>query len=273
MSFNPSTRWLSRLRKIALLPFRPWVKRPAGEWVDLIRLGSPHGGKTLALLPNLYRATLLSGGAGEDISFDLAFLSQFGGRVILVDPTPRAIHHIEDTLCRLGFPNEKEFGPGGRQPVDSYDLSKIGEGQITYIAKALDCTSGKEIDLVAPADARHVSYSSPLLRAEKLEESPTLLRCKTISVQDALGESQSQMASVVKLDIEGAALEALHGMLEAKIHPSQIIVEIEELDFPSLRNYQRARQILRLLKSEGYLLVSREKSDFTFVLKSHLATK
>lgn len=273
ISLNPVTRLFSRLRKLVLLPFRPWVKRPTGDGLNLVRLGSPHGGKTLAVLPNLYGSTLLSGGAGEDISFDVAFLARFGGRVVLVDPTPRAIQHIQNTLTRIGFPSESDFGPDGTQPADSYDLSEIGEGQITYIAKALDRMSEKDIDLLAPEDPRHVSFSSPLLRASKLDEAPTRLSCKTISVQDALRESHSQIPSVVKLDIEGAALEALSGMLGAKIHPSQIIVEIEELDFPSLRNYQRARQILRLLKSGGYVLVSREKSDFTFVLKTHLATK
>ena len=40
--------------------------------------------------------------AGEDASFDVEFTTRFKARIIIVDPTPRAIDHFEAIQKRLG---------------------------------------------------------------------------------------------------------------------------------------------------------------------------
>jgi hypothetical protein len=59
--------------------------------------GTSYGGWKLppnTVLDNT--SVVLSAGVGEDISFDLAIQSKFGCHVHLIDPTDRAIRHVEE---------------------------------------------------------------------------------------------------------------------------------------------------------------------------------
>lgn len=68
----------------------------------LIKLGSKYGGWTFADVQNLQGSTIISGGLGEDASFDVEFAARFGARVVLVDPTPRSIRHFEELQASAG---------------------------------------------------------------------------------------------------------------------------------------------------------------------------
>ena len=64
-------------------------------------LGSAYGGWHL-IDNNLSEGVILSAGVGEDVSFDVDFINRFGGVVIFIDPTPRALEHLSSIENSLG---------------------------------------------------------------------------------------------------------------------------------------------------------------------------
>src|ERR1700722_4586260 len=83
----------------------------------LRRLGSKYGGWTFEPSSDLQHSTIGSCGWGEDASFDVEFAAAFHARVIIVDPTPRAIAHFAEMQARFGQPAVSQFVPGGKQPA------------------------------------------------------------------------------------------------------------------------------------------------------------
>ena len=69
----------------------------------------------------------------------------------------------------------------------------------------------------------------------------------------------------MKLDIEGAALEVIDTMLADKVFPKQLIVEVDEMHFPSFKSKRRASLLFKKLKRNGYVLGHQDSCDFTFV--------
>ena len=78
---------------------------------SFISLGSVYGEWTIhnKISSN---PTVLSCGAGEDISFDIDFLNHFSGKIYLVDPTPRAIKHYNLVKKNLAIKKDKLHGWG-----------------------------------------------------------------------------------------------------------------------------------------------------------------
>lgn len=253
----------ARVRKVLLSPLRPrWpkIRAPHGK---LIRLGSPHGGKVIDDDGHLGNSTLLSGGVGEDISFDTEFVSSFKAHAVLVDPVPRAAEHVSRVLARAGKTASEAYSIAGCLDAKSYALENLYPGQVVFLPLALGRVSGEQIELQAPANSQHVSYSAPGLLPRRNHHEKTLL-VETVSVTDSISRSGFNQPDIVKLDIEGAALEALLGMFADGIAPRQIIVEVEEMTVPSFRNYQRARALFRLLRRAEYICIHRELADLSF---------
>ena len=113
--------------------FLQFIKRLFGKTLSLIEkniptryLGSNYGGWYVAHENLSSNLIVFSAGAGEDISFDIEMLNNFQCKIIIIDPTPRAIQHIERVKKNLGKSKTLEYDQvSGNQPVESYDLSKI----------------------------------------------------------------------------------------------------------------------------------------------------
>lgn len=251
-----------KARSLFLRLFRPRIQVETSADFPLIELGSNHGGKVLVDEPELEGALLVSGGAGEDISFDLEFASKYGAQVVLVDPVPRADRHFSAVMERIGGTSEVGYSETGEQSPKSYDLTEITASQFTFISRALAATDDRQVVLFPPTNRAHVSYS-----AQNLQKTKTLdgvLRARTVSVTAVAGVAARGERTVVKLDIEGSAYEVLSGMFARGFFPRQILVEIDEMLFPSIKNYRRAHMILRTLKRSGYLCVGRKEFDLCF---------
>jgi hypothetical protein len=91
---------------------------------NLLRLGSDYGGWTFEPSTDLQNSAIVSCGLGEDASFDIEFASRFGAKVIIVDPTPRAIRHFDEIQKRVGQPAVQSYVKGGKQPIASYTSAK-----------------------------------------------------------------------------------------------------------------------------------------------------
>lgn len=249
------------LRALFLVPMLPRLRKVSTEIV-----GTPYGGKHVVPLDSLQNCTIISGGCGEDISFDIEFATRFNSKVILIEPIPRAIKHVKDVLSRVGQSSESEFAQSGCQPINAYDLSSLEENQLQLIPMAL-WNQVSEIELYQPMESGHISHS--VLDIQKTSGFKKSVRVKSITVPQIMKDQQIDFIEILKLDIEGAQLEVIQDCFSHEIYPRQIIVEIDELYFPTLKGRKRAKQLLKLLKQHNYILVGKlNKYDFTFLQSS-----
>jgi hypothetical protein len=100
----------------SIAKFRPRVTRTAQ---NLRRIGTEYGGWTFVDHPELRGSLVVCAGAGEDISFDIGFAREYDSRAVIVDPTPRAILHVEEVIRRLRdeVPRTAELNDTGKQDV------------------------------------------------------------------------------------------------------------------------------------------------------------
>lgn len=210
---------------------------------ELMTLGSGYGGWTFEPSPDLQGATILSAGLGEDASFDIEFANRFDARVIMVDPTPRAVAHFHAIMERMGEPATATYAKGGRQPIAAYDLSARPSLQLEPVALWTEAT---RLRFHAPPDPRHVSHSIVNFQNGYSTDSPW------IEVPAMPPERITCCPPLMKLDIEGAEIEVIAHMMRVGFKPRQILVEFDEMTLPSARSKQRARATAAVLDAAGY---------------------
>jgi FkbM family methyltransferase len=246
-------------RVIASLVDRVFL-RPESA-LQLVRIGTGYGGWYCCRdLLGPGRVAMCCG-AGEDISFDVGLNARWGMRIICVDPTPRAIAHVTSLLDadRNGRAMQIEAGPL------NYDLTGFRAAEFTFIPRAVWSVDG-ELELYAPSDPVHVSYS-----ALNLQHTAETIRVRSSTVTSILAEFGVTRLSLLKLDIEGAEYEVLRSMLAANIHPGQLLVEFDQINLPlNPFFWVELLRTLRELRAAGYRLVHRERSNYLFVLSSVL---
>lgn len=214
---------------------------------------------------NLKGSTIISAGLGEDASFDVAIASIYNCRVIIVDPTPRAVEHFHGIQQRLGEDASQPYSAGGCQPHDAYNLSNLRAEQLVLVAKAL-AVSDSPVRLFAPPNPEHVSYSmTDYQNGRKKQgsfiETPATSYSELVDLYLA-----GDVPPLVKLDIEGAELEVLPALLERP--PAQILVEFDELNFPdntAIRDWKLRDEMLR---DSQYVVGYTDGINFTYVHES-----
>ena len=104
---------------------------------DIDRLGTQYGGWYFAKTKSLHSSQVVFCGAGEDISFDVAFAALYSANVFIVDPTQRAVSHVKSVISRAGSGSEADFVLGGKQNPSSYDLTLVSNDQFCIFAPLL----------------------------------------------------------------------------------------------------------------------------------------
>jgi FkbM family methyltransferase len=216
----------------------------------LLRLGSKYGGWTFEPSADLEGATIVSCGLGEDASFDVEFAAKYGAKVILVDPTPRAIRHFEEIEKRFGEPAKDTYKSGGKQPASAYDLSKVGRSQLILEPCAL-WTEVTKLKFFSPPNPEHVSHSIVNYQNEYRKDSP-FIEVPTITLQSLVEKYGMASLPLIKLDIEGAEVKVIQDLLAKSIRPRQLIVEFDEMNFPSERSKENAEVMDQALRRGGY---------------------
>lgn len=207
------------------------VVLPVRRRDDLVRLGSAYGGWVVpegVLQPG---AICYCAGLGEDGSFDLELANRYKCRVLVFDPTPRAVAYADANLT--GFDNISFH------PVGLWSQPEL-------------------IRFYAPYDASHVSHS-----ALNLQRSSDYFEAQCITVAEFMRSSGHDQISILKLDIEGSEYAVLSSIIRDGIRPRVLCVEFDQ----PISVFKTARQICSLL-SYGYSLVSIEAWDYTFVSKT-----
>ena len=231
------------------------------------RLGTEYGGWNLIDFQKLNNTTIISAGCGEDISFDIEFLNTYGGKVILVDPTPRSIKHLEKVFDSVGQKKTKEYIDGGNQKIESYDLKNIQPEQLIIKNYALYKKDGLTVKFFPPKNPEHVSHSISNWQKGETNSNKSI-EVETITVKKIMKEYELDELELIKLDIEGAENQVLPNLIKNKIFPNQILVEFDELHTDNLISYLKALIIISRLLFKNYILIQTNKfPDMLFVKK------
>lgn len=238
--------------------------------IKTINFGSQYGNWDFIHSDNLKNSIFISAGCGEDISFDIEFLNTYGGRVILVDPTPRSIQHIKDVIKNLGSKKTLEYYKGGKQSIETYDLFTITSNQLVLEELALYDKSDLTVKFYPPYNEDHVSYSISNIQNVK-EDHLNILSVKTVSLKDLMLKYKIESLNLLKLDIEGAAENnVLPSLLIEKILPEQILVEFDDLHFKNTISHIKAVILILKFLFSGYVLIKTNYFHNILLVKKHL---
>ena len=235
--------------------------------LELFFLGSAYGGWSLINDPSLNNGLVVSAGVGEDISFDVEMISTFDSKVILIDPTPRAIAHFNKVEEKFGCASEVAYASGGLQPVNAYDLIKSNSKNLSLVPQAL-WNKTEELQFFEPIDDAHVSHSiSNFQNQYDSEAAHIIVNADTLRNMLVKLDIQENI-SLLKLDIEGAEHEALEAIINDGMLPRQILVEYDELRLISSKGRNRVKKTHNSLLENGYKLLDCDGSyNFLYFLK------
>ena len=259
----------------ALTKLKMWIYNPdvLVENVEIrpISLGNQYGGKRFFDFHELSDAVIISCGLGEDASFDVEFASRYGAKVIILDPTPRAIRHYEDILDRVSMSAETRGHDLGAHDVTAYDLTKVTSHQLVLEKFAL-WTRPEILKFFAPKNPKHVSYSITNYQNDyQIDSNFEHIEVDAVTLESIILKYDIHQLHLLKLDIEGAEIDVLKDMLEKRIYPTQIAVEFDGLNFPSKRGRLDCTSMDSLLRQHGYLCYDFDGvADFLYVLSARV---
>ena len=229
-------------------------------------LGTPYGGWDFIDMNILKNCTILSAGAGEDISFDIEFMNKYNSKVIIVDPTPRALKHIEEVLMLVGNDKIQSYDlSSGSQNPKSYNLKNIKKENISIVKKALTNKDNETIKFYPPGNTNDVSFS--IVNSNKNSiENLNFIEVETTTVSSIIESFKLTKLPLIKLDIEGAEIDVLNSFLDENIKPSQILVEFDELQNYKLISYWKSLKTIQKLLNNNYKMIRTHKfKNFLFV--------
>ena len=238
-------RVLDRMARRKYAPQIEVKNRPS-----LRRLGSHYGGWTFEPSSDLKGATILSCGLGEDASFDVEFAAAFNARVIIIDPTPRAILHFTELRSRLGQAATEDYSKGGKQPAGAYDMRAIGADSLVLEPSAL-WIENTRLKFYAPQNLAHVSHSIVNLHNSS-SQSAGYIDVSAITLEALMDKHGLDAIPLMKLDIEGAEGKVIESALQKGTYPRQLLVEFDEMNLPSDQSKKTTEETDRRLRDAGY---------------------
>ena len=164
-------------------------------------------------------------GVGDEISYELAMISDFNAEVFAFDPTPKVINWVKENVKEPKF----NFHP--------YGLSDV------------NCTE----KFFIPKDQKRVSGSIVVRRGLTEDHFIEVPMKNLITIMNELGHEK---IDVLKIDIQGSEFKALPQILESEINFSQLTIAMYNTYFKDGR--EKVKTSLALLKNKGYLLIHSE---------------
>jgi FkbM family methyltransferase len=152
------------------------------------RLGTRYGGWWVFAPAVRKDPLLVDCGLGKDISFPVAFLARFGGRVVGIDPNPDALAY------------SRANRPQGMEVRDEAFWSEAGRELVFHLPRPA---------AQLPEGADGVSGS--LLGSHSYAGQATL-GVRTTSLREVLAREGREECDVLKLDIEGAEYDVLEAL-------------------------------------------------------------
>ena len=225
-----------RLKRSVGRRWREW-RLPRG----FVRLGTRYGGWWVFGPAIRSDPLLVDCGLGRDISFPIAFLERFGGRVVGIDPNPVAIEYA------------RAHAPTGMTVRTEAFWTQSGDHITFHLPRPLD---------QLPPGADGVSGS---VLASHSYAGQTALEVPTTSLAAVLAQTERQDCDVLKLDIEGAeydVVEALCTTGELQ-RVRQLLVEYHH--HCTDRSLQDTLGSVAHVQASGFVLCHREDRNYIFV--------
>ncbi len=218
------------LRSIRQLLRRVWDRSWSRPHPALASLGgaSPWFVRTDLIRPG---ATVISGGAGKDISFELELARRFDCRIHLFDPSPTGARTLGD-------------------PANRHE-------RLIFHPLGLSRDAGT-VEFAAPVDPTEGSFR---LAEGLIGGGSEQFAC--VSVSRFVRERGLQDLTLLKLDIEGFEYGVIDDVLEAGLRFDQICVEYHH--FMPHVTWSQTRRSLRALQAAGYRLQHKTMCDYLFV--------
>ena len=236
--------------------------------VELKCFGSEYGHWCFIEHENLQDCIIISGGVGEDMSFDIDFASEYNAKVILYDPTPRSVKHFELVSNSFGKESTRDYVSTGNQPIESYDLSNLTSENFVYREYAL-WNKKTKVKFFQPNSQNSVSHSITNMHRNYDVEDSNFIEVDSIKLSDEIS-TLDKFPSILKLDIEGAALEVLEDLFENNIFIDQICIEYDEQNVPGKISNGRIDSMNKLFDENEYNCIHKSASDYLFVHKNFL---
>jgi len=220
----------------------------------MIKLGTNYGGWFIPSNNTLNsESTIISVGVGEDISFDLHLNHLYKSKIILIDPTNKAIKHFDE------ISNKKEIT--GNIQIDYLENIKnleVDFNKFNYISKGL---------WIENTILKFYKQSNPLYVSQSFIEnmfSKEYDLVETITFNELI-ELYGSNIDLLKLDIEGAEINVLNNMLDLGIYPKYLLVEFDLY----LKKKDKSNETNRLIEriKEKYNLLKNDNFNITFELK------
>lgn len=196
-------------------------------------------------------------GAGEDVSFDLELINNFGCQVFTFDPTIRAREHIENIQINVRSQNSRtvKYGVSDYYRCDSDTLANLH-----FYPYGLWRESGM-VRFYAPKNSSHVSHS-----IVNLQNTSDYFEAECRSMEGIMKAMGHKDVTLLKLDVEGAEYEILDSLVAAGIYPRIICVEFDEGHTPRNEEYlRRIANAINKIKCAGYSATFFDGWNVTFV--------
>lgn len=226
------------------------------------KLGTDYGGwwipKNISLNEN---SIVYSGGAGEDISFDLKLQDKYNCWIFIIDPTKRAIKHYEEVKLFYKDNNFKFTGNIQKDYIQNIKNLSVDFNKIIF----LDIGLYNKKDLLKFYKQDNPNYVSQSLENNMFGNNYDVVKVDTI--KNIMNELNHNNIDLLKLDIEGSECDVLDKMLDDNILPKYLCIEFDLL----LKNKdfnKKTEKIGKRLQSFGYKILINDNLNITFELFS-----
>ena len=196
-----------------------------------ILLGNEHARWCVCPTRFTPQSIVYSFGVGEEISFDLELIRQFGVRVHAFDPTPRSIQWVRTQAA----PAEFVFHEYGVADIDG------------------------TCQFAPPENPTHVSHS--VVRKNDSRHAIPAPVHRLTTIMERLGHDH---IDVLKMDIEGAEYGVIADLLSCNIRVDQLLVEFHHR-WPEV-GVQKTKQAIHELNRAGYRIfyISPTGEEYSF---------
>lgn len=226
------------------------------------KLGTNYGGWWIPKNNSLNENSIVySGGAGEDISFDLKLQDKYNCWIIIIDPTKRAIKHYEEVKKFYNDNNFKFTGNIQKDYIQNIKNLNIDFNKIIF----LDIGLYNKKDLLKFYKQDNPNYVSQSLENNIFGNNYDIVKVDTI--KNIMNELNHNNIDLLKLDIEGSECDVLDKMLDDNILPKYLCIEYDLLIKNKDLN-KKTEKIDKRLQSFEYKILKNDNLNITFELFS-----
>jgi FkbM family methyltransferase len=232
-----------------------------GEPNYLEKLGTDYGSWVIPNSISLSSDSVVySAGVGEDISFDLLLQSKYNCNITLIDPTSRAKNHFDEVSS---FYNTNDWKFSGDVQSD-YKLV------IENLKPNLDKFQFLQVGLWKCKDRlRFYKHDNPLYVSQTLI--PDMFgknydEVSVNSVKNIMQENGHTKIDLLKIDVEGAEIDVINQMINDKIYPKYICVEMDLYSKGKDQDNLTSTLLENLINNHDYIMIFSDE-EFNITLE------